>query len=309
MGDQTVTRLSPEMISALLWYWMAERHAIYQRRAAGQPKPWTSDSILRSYRFCNVFRELDTVTVWIRKNVREPFAADPLLWLMLAACRYINHPPTLEELIHGDRSWPDKPDFHPRHMTAVMEARAARGEQVYTGAYMIKPESDPKQPHFGWSKHRYICEIVIGRMWEDRKELAAEIACCWESQEDLVRLITGRRHRYRGWGPFMTYEWTTDLTHTTYLGQAKDRLTWASAGPGAVRGLNRYFGRPVEVSLRQEQAVDEMRHLLRIAPSRLPTDFPALEMRDIEHSLCEYDKYMRVRLGEGRPRSTYPGKA
>jgi hypothetical protein len=28
-------------------------------------------------------------------------------------------------------------------------------------------------------------------------------------------------------------------------------------------------------------------------------------MRDIEHSLCEFDKYERVRLGQGKPRSLY----
>jgi len=29
-------------------------------------------------------------------------------------------------------------------------------------------------------------------------------------------------------------------------------------------------------------------------------------MRDIEHSLCEFDKYERVRNGEGVPRGKYP---
>ena len=33
-----------------------------------------------------------------------------------------------------------------------------------------------------------------------------------------------------------------------------------------------------------------------------------LEMRDIEHSLCEFDKYERVRLGQGAPRSKYTYK-
>jgi hypothetical protein len=34
-----------------------------------------------------------------------------------------------------------------------------------------------------------------------------------------------------------------------------------------------------------------------------------LEMRDIEHSLCEFDKYERVRLGQGKPRSKYTYEA
>ena len=30
-----------------------------------------------------------------------------------------------------------------------------------------------------------------------------------------------------------------------------------------------------------------------------------VDMRTIEHSLCEWDKYERVRLGQGTPRSKY----
>ena len=45
-------------------YWINERHAIYQKRAKGQPAPWTDDPILRDYKFTNPFRENDRVTVW-----------------------------------------------------------------------------------------------------------------------------------------------------------------------------------------------------------------------------------------------------
>jgi hypothetical protein len=44
-----------------------------------------------------------------------------------------------------------------------------------------------------------------------------------------------------------------------------------------------------------------MRELLQIAKDRTdPTILPKLEMRDIEMSLCEFDKYERLRLGSGR---------
>lgn len=45
------------------------------------------------------------------------------------------------------------------------------------------------------------------------------------------------------------------------------------------------------------------------ASSNLPADFPALEMRDIEHSLCEVGKYLRIDGGEGRTRSGFDGAA
>jgi hypothetical protein len=38
-----------------------------------------------------------------------------------------------------------------------------------------------------------------------------------------------------------------------------------------------------------------------------PDDYPPLHAQDVQNCLCEFDKYERVRLGEGKPRSTYPG--
>src|SRR4051812_18417786 len=76
-GSLGETRMTP---LETFWWWINERHAIYLRRQAGQPFPWTTDAILQRYRFCNVFRELDTVTVWLRQNWREPFANHENLW-------------------------------------------------------------------------------------------------------------------------------------------------------------------------------------------------------------------------------------
>jgi len=93
-----------------------------------------------------------------------------------------------------------------------------------------------------------------------------------------------------------------------------DVYTWANPGPGARRGLNRIFrGGPKNGpdKNKNEQFVAEMRHLLELANSgeqepHVGQHVPLpLEMREIEHSLCEFDKYMRVLKDEGRPRSRY----
>ena len=45
--------------------------------------------------------------------------------------------------------------------------------------------------------------------------------------------------------------------------------------------------------------------LLKIVNWNKDSFVPVLEMREIEHSLCEFDKYQRVKNGEGKPRSIY----
>ena len=36
-------------------------------------------------------------------------------------------------------------------------------------------------------------------------------------------------------------------------------------------------------------------------------EMPPFEMREVEMSLCEYDQYVRLLLGEGKSKRTYAG--
>ena len=304
---------------------MKARHDIYLDRKAGKPGPWTADPVLRDGRFCNIFRELDTVTIWIDEHIRKPYADHPHLWFMLAIARYINWPDTLRYLMDEAEpgTWPDEDGFEPAKLTKALEDYAAAGNKVYTGAYMIRAESDPSKEWYSWTKHRYIAEIVLGRLWEDREEWARDLEPAKSGMPKVPRVPTlesvwtkFQQHRYIGWGPFMAYEVVTDLRHTRYLRNATDIYTWANAGPGAIRGLNRLYGRNLAAKPRPEQTNAEMLQLMEELNVYDEPGFnatfgepcgvnPRFEMRDIEHSLCEFDKIERVRKGEGKMRAKY----
>lgn len=285
-----------------LWDWMNERHRVYLRKQAGLPKPWTKDPILRDYRFCNVFRELDTVTVWIDQFIRKPYRGNTNLPFMLAVARTINWPPTLKAIMDADL-WPTKDRWEADEVSKVMQGIADGGGKVYTGAYMIRAESDRGCDWYSWTKHEYITNIVLGRVWSRRREWPFSTL-----QEAHAWLM-----KFHGWGPFMAYEVITDIRHTGFLAGAPDIDTWANAGPGALRGINRLLGIPLDQSMKQQDACKVMQELLEIATSKsspLTEEVRerGLEMRDIEHSLCETDKWLRVQNGEGRPRSLYNGR-
>lgn len=299
-------------------YYMVERHGIYRKRKAGIPGPWTHDPILAENRFCNVYRELDTVTIWIDQNIRKPFGGHRYLWLMLAIARYINWPETLQYLLDTPGAWPKYSTWEPKNLTAALESLAATGKKVYTGAYMIRAESNPNAEWFSWSKHRYIAEIVIGRLWEDRESWGSfldyrvgnTLQSTWARFQDK---------RYIGWGPFMAYEVVTDMRHTRYLDHAQDIYSWANAGPGAIRGLNRIMGRDLQAKPKPEDTNREMVMLMNrlnlIRTDEMNELFgvpkqgsPRFEMRDIEHGLCELDKYLRVKSGDGKMRAKYDWK-
>ena len=273
-----------------LWQWVKEREQIRIRKERGDPQPWTDDPILSTYRFCNVRREDDRVTIWIREHIRERYADHPFLWLMLCIARQINWPDTLQELM--DRgAWPgaDRFDFS-EAMTMVLNDRKARGEKIYTGAYMISAPATK-----GADKQAYIAETVIGALWRRRDAFAR-----WDGA--TLQRTHERITRSNGWGQFMAYQAVVDMRFTSLLQNAEDVQTWAAAGPGTIRGLNRLHGRAIDFALSQGQALSEMRAIHR--PAQIETGVH-MDFSDVPNILCETDKYLRVKLGQGKPRALY----
>ncbi len=263
----------------LFWYFVNERHRIYLKKSAGEPKPWTDDEILRIWKFTNVFRELDRGTIWLREHFREPHAdAGALLVFNIAWYRIFNWIPTAEAI--GWRATWEVDDVISTLRTLP---------QVFTNAHMLRGTA---------GEVKVVTYAKVGR----------EI---WESMDDIYSAARERRTLehvfdiltdFRNIGPFLAYEIVTDLRHTAILGDASDINTWANVGPGAMRGLTRVYGH-----INRSDALARMRELLRISQLDpvLERHVPPLELRDIEHSLCEYDKMMRVKNGEGTPRCRY----
>ncbi len=289
-----------------------ERHAITLRRAAGMPREeWTDNKILQTYRFTCVFRELDKTTAWFRKFVRDPMRSKPEVLLATVVFRLLNRIEVGEAIfnqldIEGTPFALFEKTGKTAHLKRAIVANCGRGPYV-TGAYII---SSPP----GYSKLDGMMK-VIGDFYGclDREPLV------W-AQDMIRKNAKGKATLQEAWeylkefdyfGPFHAYEIVTDLRHTKLLGRAPDIMTWANPGPGARRGANIVFGRDKKdkTTADREQLIDEMRQILE-ASKRVQfwphhKDYPKWELRDVEHTLCEFDKYTRVKNGEGRPRGVY----
>lgn len=270
-----------------------ERETIRLRKLAGDPLPWTSDPILAHYRFCNVRREHDRVTEWFRENVRDPMRDDPGVVLATFIFRWFNRIETGKILLE-------------HNLLADWNVARARGAlhdvaPLVTGAFMIKtPTGLRKLEGIISIVERYIDMGLADRTWYDCKTLqsAWNVTCAAPFM-----------------GDFMSYELVTDLRHTACLEDASDILTWANPGPGCMRGLDRMHGDPVPTrgtakSRHWDGMQLAMQQLLELSglPENWPPEWGAWEMREVEHTLCEFDKYERTRLREGRPKKKYrPG--
>ena len=267
--------------------WIRDRHEIYLKKEAGKPKPWTVDPIFLDYKFCNPFRENDKTTVWFRENIRKKFRNVPTVLMATIIFRWFNSISTGEIL-------------HAHNLLTHWDSKKAKEVLLYkkplvTGAYIIKtPEGMNKLDGICW---------CIDNMWKDKNLVHLQIHASQSLQKSWERI-----QQYPYMGPFMAYEVITDLRHTYLLENAYDIMYWANPGPGAKRGLNRIHNRPVDNDEGNGRFVKEMNDLLLSTTHYLPRDFPFMEMRDIEHSLCEFDKYERIRLGEGRMKNKYNGR-
>lgn len=268
---------------------MWERQTIYLKKQAGVTPPWTTDSALKEYSFTNVYRENDKTTKWFAHNIRNPLKDQHIVLFATICFRWFNFIDTGQKLLED---------------THLVNSVFCRWDPVrcrellinqpkwVTGAYIIKtPDGMNKLDGVIW---------CIDNAW---KEYHHAIPPAPQSLEKMSEEIKQLPYM----GDFMAYEVVTDLRHTIYGRYATDIMTWANPGPGAMRGLNRIHKRDLNLRRPKEMFIQEMRDLLEKSKTEWPnnTDYPPLEMREIEHSLCEYDKFLRVTLGEGRPRSKY----
>lgn len=270
-------------------------HQPYWKPGGGPfDKSYTEDPIFSEFRFCNVFREDDKVTQWFRTNVRERLGSNHLLQLQAAVVfRWFNNIATGEALLPfllGETarlSWARE----------RVKAMAANGERILNPAYMIK-----SPPGLDKATGLFLC---ISDVFDQAEMLTSAIL-------DGQRLYKAHDLlcKFGYLGPFMAYQMVCDLRFTPLLQEAKDVNHWTAPGPGSARGIGRIFhDNPgcynYNSAKDQEVLLEHMRYLLELSRDRWPAKWPAWELSTVQHWCCEYDKYMRVKLGEGTPKQRY----
>ncbi len=275
-------------------YWAKERHSIHLKREAGKPKPWTKDPILQRYFFTNPYRENDKTTVWFRETVRDPIAAKPQVFFSTVCFRWFNYIPTGQVLHDLQLLYAWDCELAIAKLNDILRS----GRKVFTGAFTISPSGSTKP------KIQRVCEDYIQPVWDDLSSIVGQLykADTLKRAWQVVSSLPGMAG-----GGFMAYEVVSDLRYTEFLRNAEDINLWANPGPGAKRGLNRLMMREIKSPINQPLWEDQTQELLKIVNKRLPKNMPRFEMREIEHSLCEFDKYLRARTKSGRMKRKYDG--
>jgi len=273
-----------------------ERQRIWHVRDSGASAPWTDDPVFSSWKFTNVFRELDAGTVFLIDRITEARAAGlsdaDIVWNVWFY-RELNNVDSWRDVLGGFVSMAD---LEPRDVVARMAERKKSKKPVFTSAHMA--------PSF-----KAVTEAIPTVAWMS-EALAVKLKAA-PSLEGAYEWMTC----VDGVGSFLGYQMVQDLTYGPDPVVTVGVDEWAHAGPGALGGLEVVFG----YKLKPTEAMGAMRRLRDVqdeAYHRLELDFQSvaapglqrLHLSSIEHWLCEYFKYDRIRAG-GYGKTRYvPGR-
>lgn len=274
------------MLTKELCAFIKEREATRLRKERGNVRPWTKDPIISVYRFCNVHREDDAVTRWIAANWRDLNVGVEDLWFAMVIARLLNLPASMEAV-----GFPIP--WKPERFRKILHQRKAAGLNNFNAAYIVSTNGN------AMDKVDYLVERVLTPLWLARKQLRPLKGMTLDEWHTQLM-------KFDGLGSFMAAQIVADMKYAPPLQDAADWHEWAASGPGSRRGLNRALERPVEAPWPGKTWLVALGTLHMAVQARLPN--LELHAQDLQNCLCEFDKYERVRLGEGRPKQIYQPK-
>jgi hypothetical protein len=290
-----------------------ERHLVYLRKASGLPRPWTEDWTLQSYRYCNIYREIDSVSLWVRNNIIRPYEGCDDLPFLLVAARIFNKPKTLQALL--DAGVIGGTRFNPDRAVAVLHKVKSVEGAVFNSAYIINGIPKKGAPERE-GKAGTVCHDVLAPMWKDRCRNAEPLRASMQSALDTLK-------QYHGMGRFMSYQVAVDLSYSKYwLANAHDLNEVTSPGPGTTLGAKFLAGcfKDKSVRLSQEVINDYLKETRRLShlEKYWPVDsmrgsscekgFVPLTIPNCSNTFCETSKAMDLYLGHRkRLKNSYQG--
>lgn len=252
---------------------------------------WTDNPILRKWPFCNTFRVLDKLSQFIIREVIETGSQEPkeivFRVLLFNSFTKIQTYKLLQEQV-GPISWAtyDRDKYE-----CVLDQAREEGTSLYTGSFQ-KPA-----PNFGreaaFKNHLDLLEVL---MCDDLAGRLAKFVYMADAFEHLAS--------YPGLGDFTAYQLLLNLSYSSVINFSES--DFVVAGIGAHSGLSKLFGNSMKKAIEAVPGIeiDVMRWLQKtqgkhfqrlglefsgLGPKRLP-----MQLCDVEHALCEVDKYARL---------------
>lgn len=271
-----------------LMYWIQERYRIRTAKEQGDVRPWTTDKVFQETYFCNVHREDDKVTKFIR-SFYSSYVDHPLFEYNIVLSRFLNWPDTLKLI-----------EFQHEHSPLILGHfldNIAKEGKVWGNAYVITTHGMPM------GKAAYLCNHVLSDVHsnlERLREYCRGTQCATAAQ--VLQEIDGI-------GSFLAGQIVADLKRTPGhpLYSADDKDTFVVPGPGSMRGIDWICGDTNEKTT-PRNFLDRFKMIRSYVNDHWPEGVPPVDNQDLQNCLCEFDKYCRVATASGRSKRKYNGR-
>lgn len=306
----------------LYWYWIAERMNIwYKRTVLREPMPWTDDPILQENKFTNVFRDLDRGTVVYIKEILKKL--DEPCEDMYQRVKEVILNTQIYRLFLKYDTWKqigfiylDTYQEQWEQAKANLRRMKANGETIWHAAYFVNDlksaNPNPDQSHDKVENAICLCESFYEHL-DDTAEFVME-----HNMKECLEYLS----HFPAIGNFTVYEWLCDWG-MAYKYVQNAFVTWTddsyvNIGPGNKMGLDFIFedkGNLDYYELNFYLRASWRHYMQRYGfYQRFISQLPAwarqdVNMRVIEHDLCELQKYLNVYYGTGKCKSKFKNES
>lgn len=299
----------------MFWTFVTERQNVFMKRFVDRlPPPWTADPILLNYKFTNVYRELDYGTVYLISEILQKTQysfADRLFNVLVY--RLFNKVETHQKL--GFLFWDS---YDPLDVGLKLKMIKESGERIFTNAFLtVGMKKAAKSIRNSSSEIENLTEGLIAGI-AGNKDIAVSVENA-TSMEEVWKIVDA----IPGFGGFLAYEVACDLNYPPF-----QRFSWDSfvnIGPGARKGLRILYPKVEEEEMNitddsdntmykmdgYNWRISDLHHYQKISFAKYNLENNQdmrywqgknLSLRDIEHSLCEFSKYYRIKQRTGHTR-------
>lgn len=301
----------------LYWLFVYNRQRAWQNRHIYKldRQQWTGDAIIANARFTNVYRELDRGTQYAIVEIAERHAdrtsrLQAVAIFHLLAYRWFNRIETYEAMAPHLTSMLRSNGSCSIDVEIALRERQVMGGKLYTGAYIAT-----YCPDLG-GNDSIDNAIKVLKIIAEHTPFISRSAINFDTGQ--LRDLTALLQKMPGFGNFMAYQAALDFTYELSnlcgkkIAPFADQNSWTQLGPGAKKGLELLGVKGPIVTL--VRAAKELAASQIDSFARLNVEFPYIQRSDgshvlltvanMEHSLCEFQKYYRM-LGGGHVKTIY----
>jgi len=265
------------------WNFAVKRQEVFQNKQKSIRGPWTEDSVIRDYRFTNVFRASDRVSQYLI-NLQYTDCEDiKNIFFRTMFFKFFNKIETFE-FLEKELGVINYETFSLEKYDSLLLSQMQRMKSIYSGAYIMPSAGNV----FGYKyKHTNHLALLL-KMMED--EVYLKITDC-KSLEDIYKIIIS----YPSLGTFLAFQYTIDLNYSVISNFSE--MDFIIAGPGAKSGILKCFDSLGDYNFNDviRMVADQQQEECERLNIELPTLWGReLQLIDCQNLFCEVDKYLRV---------------